>query len=117
MATLKSIPRSGRLEVNIKVTADMNISAFAARQKVNGFVLSEISYLMHAGEPTLVLDDRICWRVPVILTQTSIGDVGQAGLIDVDAESGQLLVTPKLITEIEARAEDLINRTASSSAE
>lgn len=112
MAILESIPSSGRLEVDIRVTADMNISAYAARQKVNGFVLSEISYLMHAGEPSLVVSDRIYWRVPVILSQTSKGDVGETGLIDVDVETGQLLVSPKQITEIEARAEDIINRSS-----
>jgi hypothetical protein len=108
MATLKSIPKSGRLEVDIKVTADVNISAFAARQKVNGFVLSEISYMMHAGEPALVVGDRICWRVPVILSQTSKGDIGETGSIDVDVETGQLYVSPTQITEIEARAEELV---------
>jgi hypothetical protein len=108
MVTLESIPGTGRLEVDIRVTADMNISAYAARQKVNGFVLSEISYMMHAGEPILVVGERICWRVPIILSQTSKGDVGETGSIDVDVETGQLYKTPKQITEIEARAEDLI---------
>ena len=108
MALVKSIPSTGRLEVDIKVTADINISAYAARQKVNGFVLSEISYMMHAGEPTLVIGDRICWRVPIILSQTSKGDIGETGSIDVDVETGQLHISPKQITEIETRAEDLI---------
>ena len=39
-ATVESLPKTGRLEVDIKVTADVNISAFAARQKVRSFVLS-----------------------------------------------------------------------------
>jgi hypothetical protein len=56
---MAALPKAGRLEVDIKVTADVNISAYAARQKVNGFVLSEISCMMHAGDPTLVVDERI----------------------------------------------------------
>lgn len=104
-STLKSLPKTGHLEVEIKVTADVNISAYAARQKVNGFILSDISYMMHAGEPTLVIDERICWRVPVILSLTSRGDVGEVGVIDVDVETGQIHVTPQLIAEINARAE------------
>ncbi len=103
-STLTALPQTGRLEVDIKVTADINISAYAARQKVNGFVLSDISYMMHAGEPTLVVDERIRWRVPVILSLTSRGDVGEVGSLDVDVETGQLYVTPHLITEIQARA-------------
>jgi hypothetical protein len=103
----KSLPQTGRLEIDIKVTADVNISAYAAKQKVNSFVLSHISYMMHAGEPLLVLDERICWRVPVILSLTSKGDRGEVGKIDVDVETGQMYVTPQLITEINAYAEGL----------
>ncbi len=105
---VESLPKTGRLEVDIKVKADINISAYAARQKVNGFVLSDISYMMHAGDPTLVLAERICWRVPIILSLTSQGDVGEVGTIDVDVETGQMRVTPQLIAEINARAEGLV---------
>ena len=103
-------------EGDIKVTADVNISAFAAKQKINGFVLSEISYMMHAGDPTLVVDEHICWRVPVILSLTSRGDVGEAGTIDVDVETGRLHVTPQLIAEINSCAKGLTLSTAPSSA-
>ena len=78
-ATLERLPPSGRVEIAISVAADVNISATAARQKVNQFVLSEISYMMHAGEPELVIADRIAWRVPVILSLTTRGDVGVVG--------------------------------------
>ena len=106
-AIVESLPKAGRLEVDIKVSADLNISAYAARQKVNAFVLSDISYMLHAGEPVLVVADQIRWRVPVILTLTSRGNVGEVGGIDVDVQTGQLHVTPQLITEINARAEGL----------
>ena len=106
-AILTTLPKTGRLEVDIKVTADVNISAYAAKQKVNGFVLSEISYMMHAGEPTLVFDERIFWRVPIILSLTSRGDIGEVGSLDVDVETGQLHVSPQWIAEINARAQGL----------
>lgn len=118
MASLvESLPKSGRLEVDIKVMADVNISAYAARQKVNDFVLSDISYMMHASDPMLVLTERICWRVPVVLSLTSRGDVGEVGAIDVDVETGQMHVTPHLIAEINARAEGLALSTAPAPAE
>jgi hypothetical protein len=79
-SVMESLPKTGRLEVDIKVTADVNISAYAARQKVNDFVLSDVSYMMRAGAPTLVLAERICWRVPDILSLTSRGDVGEVGV-------------------------------------
>lgn len=106
-AIVQTLPSTGRLEVDIRVRAEMNVSAYAARHKVNSFVLDEISYMMHAGEPVLVLANRIFWRVPVILSMKSRGDVGEVGLIDVDVETGQMQVTPKLISEMTARAESL----------
>ena len=111
--TLESIPKTGHLEVDIKVSADVNVSAFTARQKANNFVLSEISYMMHAGKPTLVLGERIYWRVPVILSLTSRGDIGEVGHIDVDVETGQINISPQQIVDIEARAETLTAHTPS----
>ena len=113
---LDRMPQSGRLEVDVRVTADVNVSAFAARHKVNDFVTSEISYMMHAGEPTLVVSERIAWRVPVILSLTSMGDVGEVGVIDVDIETGQMNANPPLLQEIDDRAEDLARRATSATA-
>ncbi len=104
---VESLPVTGRLEVDIKVTAEVNFTAVAARQKVNSFVLSEISYMMHAGTPSLTVGERICWRVPVILSLTTQGDVGEVGAIDVDVETGQMHLTPQLLAEINHRAEAL----------
>jgi hypothetical protein len=112
---IQELPRSGKLEVDVRVTADINVSAFSARQKVNTFVLNDISYMMHAGNPELVLADRILWRVPIVVSQTSVGDIGQVGQIDVDVETGQLLVTPQLVSEIEARAAALVAYSSSPS--
>ncbi len=116
-ANVESLPKTGRLEVDIKVTADVNISAFAARQKVNSFALSEISYMIHAGEPALVLGERICWRVPLILSLTSRGDVGEVGAIDVDVETGQMHISHQQVVEIEARAQGLATRSPSPATE
>lgn len=110
VAAIQALPQTGRLEVNIRVSADMNVSAFAARQKANSFILGQISYMMHAGEPELILGKRILWRVAVILSQRSVGDVGQVGTVDVDVETGQLTVTPLQIEEMQERAEKITRR-------
>ena len=52
----------------------------------------------------------------MILSQTSRGDVGEIGTIDVDVETGQLHVTPQLIAEMNTHAQRLVLSTASSSA-
>jgi hypothetical protein len=110
---VNTLPHTGRLEIDIKVSADINISAYAAQQKVNDFVLSDISYMMHAGKAQLILGERIYWRVPVILSLTRHGDVGEVGVIDVDVETGQMHITPQYIAEINTRAENLALSTQS----
>jgi len=100
-------PESGKLAIDVRVSATVNVTAFTARQKVTGFVADEISTNMHAGEPRLVVDERICWRVPVILSMPPVGERGEVGTIDVDIETGQLLISQALIEEIERRAEYL----------
>lgn len=111
VAAIQALPQTGHLEINIRVSAQINISAFGARQKANSFILGHISYMMHAGEPELVVGKRICWRVPVILSQRTIGDVGQVGVVDVDVETGQMAVSPVQIAEIQERAEKIAHHT------
>ena len=114
---LQSLPQTGRLEIDIKVSSDINVSAYAARQKVDNFVLNEISYMMHAGEPNLVVADSLYWRVPVILSTVSRGDIGEVGTINVNAQTGQLVTAPQLIAEVTARAEGLAAHYASEAGE
>lgn len=105
-------PKSGQLSVNIQLSATINVTAFSARQKVAGFVADEISTHLHGGDPVLVLGERICWRVPVILSLPPTGDRGEVGFIDVDVETGQLSVSPDRIEEIENRAHYLASSSA-----
>ena len=109
-------PRAGQLAINIQLSATVNVTEFSARQKVTGFVADEISTNMHGGQPSLVVGERICWRVPVMLSMPPTGDRGQVGAIDVDIETGQLMITRATIEEIERRAQDLAARPTSSSA-
>ncbi len=88
----------------------VRVSATAARRRVSGFVLNEISYLMGGSEPSLVIGERTVWRVPVILTFPTHGPVGTVGTIDVDAETGELYTSPQLVEEITRNAETLTAR-------
>jgi hypothetical protein len=100
-------PTAGQFSINIQLSATVKVTAFSARQKVTGFVANEISTNIHGAEPTLIVGDRICWRVPIILSMPPSGDRGEVGAIDVDVETGQLRLTPNLIEEIKHRAEYL----------
>jgi len=103
-------PESGELEINIRLSATVNVTAFSARQKVTGYVADEISTNLHGGEPKLVVGEHICWRVPIILSIPPTGDRGEVGAIDVDIATGQLMVSHGLIEEIKNRAEYLATR-------
>lgn len=40
----------------------------------------------------------------------SHGDVGEVGVIDVNAETGQMSISPQLVAEVSARAEGIATR-------
>jgi hypothetical protein len=109
-------PGAGQLTINIQLSATVNVTAFSARQKVTRFVADEISTNMHGAEPSLVMGERICWRVPVILSLPPTGDRGKVGEIDVDVETGQLQITADLIEEIIHHAEHLATHPAPTTA-
>ena len=101
----------GQVRVDIRIMAELNVSAFMARQKVTGYVLDRVSDHMAGDEPSLVVDgERFLWRVPVYLAVLPHGRLGQVGTIDVDAQTGQLLVTNRLIEEMQRNARQLVER-------
>lgn len=102
-----NVPKSGHLEIDIKLSAEVQVSAFVAKQKVNRFLATEVGNLLHAGDPSLALADRIYWRVPVLFSLPSAGKVGQVGEIDVDVESGEVKVEPSLVERMSRNAEHL----------
>lgn len=104
------LPRSGRIDIH--VSAEINVTARSARQRVTRLVASELGNLLHGGEPSLVVGERIVWRVPVILTYPDTGPVGEVGALDVDVETGQVLVAPDQLTAIEIQAHALAQRTS-----
>ena len=77
-------PASADLEIDIRVRARMAITAFTAQRKVSRLVLERVSNLLCGEEPTLVVGDRVRWRVPVWLGFPKKGLVGKVGDIDVD---------------------------------
>ena len=110
------LPETGELNIDIRLSSVVNVTAFAARQKVTGYVADEISTHTHGGEPVLSVGQRIRWRVPVILSLPPYGDLGEVGHIEVDMRTGQLMVTSALLEEIRYRAQELAVRTAPATA-
>ena len=106
-AVVEQLPQAGHLQVTIQASADINYSAKAARRIAGRFVADEVGYLLRSDDPNLVVAERIYWRVPIVLALPSCGAVGTVGTLDVDVETGQLLVTPEQVVEITRHAENL----------
>lgn len=103
-------PQGATVAIRIELTAQANITPFVARQKVTGFVIREISDRMRGDEPELVVGDRLCWSVPVVLTSPSRGVVGKVGEILVDATTGELLVETDTVQRMSDDADRLAER-------
>ena len=78
---------------------DAKINAQNARRIVSAWLVREVGNLLMGGQPEYIPGPRPVWRVPVLVTR---GRQGQAGSIDVDAQTGDLLVdesTPQRILD------------------
>ena len=103
-------PQGAIVAIRIELTAQANITPFVARQKVTGFVILEISDRMCGGQPELVVGDRLCWSVPVVLSSPTRGVIGKVGEILVDATTGELLVEKDTVQRMSDDADRLAER-------
>lgn len=91
-----SLPSTGVVKVQVDYTFDLKISAEEAQHLVHSWLGGDVSYMIRADEPTLVIDEDKSgrplahWRIPAILTATHLGDVGVVGQVDVDVETGEI---------------------------
>ncbi len=67
------------------------ISPEFAQQRANGYLTSEVAMAFRPGEPILVNQEPLIWRMPVLLHLRYWGQVATLGSIDVDATTGVVL--------------------------
>jgi len=72
-----TIPEIGTFEIH--KTVNIQVSAKQAQRKVDTWLLNEVSYMMGAEEPTLVIGERTVWRVPAYFSAPGAGRVGTVG--------------------------------------
>ncbi len=97
-----TLPETGWVAFNVYVAFEIRVTAEQARRKVDTWLLNEVSYLMGAEPPTLVLGQRPVWRVPARISFPSTGPAGIVGTIDVDVETGETYGnTPERKAEME----------------
>ncbi len=101
-------PGSAQVDIQLRVSAQLNITPFIARQKVNVLMLDRVGNLLHGGEPELAVSDRLSWRVPVLLSTPHRGLMGQVGVVQVDAQTGEVLADDELLKDIAEHARRLL---------
>lgn len=108
-----TLPSTGVVKLQLDYTFNLKISAEAARRQVHTWLVGEVSYMIRASEPALVIGESptsesiALWRVPAILTATHLGDVGVVGSIDVAVESGEMFDLEQCAVQILQRAASL----------
>lgn len=101
------------LDISISVVATVNVDAVTARRRVTAWLVSEVGNMMMGGSPELVIGTETLWRVPVILTSSSAGTLGEVGIVVVDAVTGELHVSDDLRDQILNNVRDSIGSTLS----
>jgi hypothetical protein len=107
-----TLPQGASVAIRVEVTTQVNVTAFVARQQVTQFVVMEISSQLRSETPDLLIGDRLCWSVPVVLTSPARGVVGRVGEILVDAATGEVLADKDAVQGIADHAERLVRRQA-----
>ncbi len=84
--------------------------ARAARRKVSAWLVQKVGNLLMGGEPRYIAGEHPVWRVPVVV---SYGCRGEAAFVDVDTQSGALLVSEQTSQEIIANVQAMVGSTSS----
>ncbi|MCI0393515.1 MAG: hypothetical protein L0322_01070 [Chloroflexi bacterium] len=116
VALTRSTQDEEKLQLEINISTTLGITATQARRKLTRFLMDEVSLLITPQSPLLVVNDQnnIFWRFPLVLAMGHHGQPGQVGEVDVNAYSGDLLITDELLENIKANAQRLVRSTTHS---
>jgi hypothetical protein len=106
-----TLPTESSVDITIRVTQPLNVTAFSARQKVTQYVMQELSTQLGGAAPELTVSERVYWSVPIVFTLPGKGVLGRVGTLRVDAGTGELLTDPQTEQEMMRHAGELAQRT------
>lgn len=87
-----TIPERGTLEIKVDRTVEINVTAEQARKKVDHWLMDQVSFMIGAKEPSLViLGEKTVWRVPAWISFIQGRWEGLIGIVDVDVLTGEML--------------------------
>jgi hypothetical protein len=96
----KGVAEALPLDLRISVEATIHIDGKAAQRQVTGWLVDQVGNMLIGGKPELIISHWTRWRVPIILTSSSVGTVGEVGTVEVDAVTGKLHVNPTIRKQI-----------------
>jgi hypothetical protein len=105
-----ALPEKGRVELKIERCFEIKVSAEEARRRVNRWLRDEVSMLISGDLPTLVVGERVIWRVSTWISFPHTGRAGMVGMVDVDITTGVINNLQECKTEIERQAEEVAAR-------
>jgi hypothetical protein len=108
-----SLPAPAEVKIEFSLTAQVNVTDLVAQRKVSKLLLDHVGNLLYGERPSLVMGRRLLWRVPVWLGLPTTGPLGQVGALDVDAQTGEILFTQKILEEIAERGNEMAQRATS----
>jgi hypothetical protein len=105
-----TLPEKGKVDLKVDRSFEIKVTAEEARRQVNRWLLNEVSYMIGAEAPTLVVGERVVWQVPAWIGFPDVGRVGIVGTVEVDTETGEMNNTAECKAAIERQAEELVTR-------
>lgn len=104
----QTISQTAPIHLSFHLAVTLNITAEDARRRVNRHIVAELGTGLIARDPNLVVDDdKVFWRVPIALSLPTLGDLGLVGSVDVDAQTGDLLLSSEAQAAMIQHAERL----------
>ena len=98
------LPTGASVDITIRLQSHLNISSTAAQQRANVLLIERVGDRLAAGDPELVVGERLVWRMPVYLHWLGRTQMGPVGQLEVDTETGELLVSPQSLEDLRRNA-------------
>lgn len=105
-----NLPAQASVQIQLTVSAQINVTAQTAQRQVSKLLLDQVGNLLYGEQPNLVVGERLLWRVPVWVALPTTGPLDQIGVLDVDAETGEILFTQQLLENLAERGDALAKR-------
>lgn len=101
-------PENGSLRVEAHFAQEIAVSPVQARRKAAGYLATEVSMAIRAGDPVLIAGQHPMWRVPVQLHLPGGSDelMPIIGSVDVDAVTANVIpLAPDQILSLQNQAD------------